>query len=107
MKAHLNTLASENYDIEVGQISGTSDEVSITVKIRYKGAVSSDRKLLEAYANIHGLDLEKNSVVQGAGCCKLIGFKPRNTKIPWIVENVNGKTYKIATSAVSLHLKAA
>ena len=61
--------------------------------------------LLESYAQMHGLDLNKVGLIRGVGQCKLVTYKPRNPKLPWIVENDKGKRYKLDTATTVAHFK--
>ncbi|WGK63549.1 hypothetical protein QAO71_17420 (plasmid) [Halopseudomonas sp. SMJS2] len=87
-------------------MSGTPQELTFTIKVLPKGAKSSEQVLLESYAGMHGLDLTKSSQIQGVGTCKLVAYKPRSTKLPWIVENEKGKRYKLETVTVLSYFKA-
>lgn len=106
LSAHLETLQAEDFDVGNIALSGTPQELTFTIKVIPKGAKSSEQVLLESYAKMHGLDLNKTGHLGGVGHCKLVAYKPRNTKMPWIVENDKGKRYKLTTETALLQFKA-
>ncbi len=82
LKDHLQNFPSGDFDLETGKVTGTPQELTITVKIRHKGTKSSDQLLLETYADVYSLDLEKSAQIRGVGSCKLVGYRPQNPKLP-------------------------
>lgn len=76
-----------NLEIEVGNMKFSEAEVEIKVKAKVKGAKSRADSQLEMYAKMFGLKIENN---KGD---RLVEFKSRNTKYPFIFER-GGKRYK-------------
>lgn len=106
LSAHLNSLSSQDFDMSTISMSGTAQELTFTIKVLPKGGKSSEQVLLESYARMHRLDLNKNALIRGVGQCKLVAYKPRNTKLPWIVENEKGKMYKLETADALSYFQA-
>ena len=65
----------------------TETEVDIKVKATIKGKRTRSEEGLRVFANLYGLKMEN------AAGDRLVGFKERNRKYPFIFER-NGKQYK-------------
>ena len=96
-KATLKALRSEmqavldkfgaNLQFEVGNMRFSEAEVDIKVKAVIKGKRTRSDSELEAFANLYNLKMTN------AAGDRLVGFKARNRKYPFIFER-NGQQYK-------------
>lgn len=90
MEAVLNKYgAKANLDIEVGNMSFSDTEVDIKVKAKVKGATTKADEVLEMAMKAHGL----TKMVSAQGD-RLVSFKPRSPKFPYIYQAKDGKQYK-------------
>lgn len=77
-----------NLDISVGNMRFSDAEVEIKVTAKVKGAKTMTDKLLESEAKRLGLKMKNR-----AGD-RLVEYKPRNWKFPFVYVAANGKRYK-------------
>ena len=77
-----------NLDIAVGNMRFSDAEVEIKVTAKVKGAKTMTDKLLESEAKRLGLKMKNR-----AGD-RLVEYKPRNWKMPFVYVAANGKRYK-------------
>ena len=76
-----------NLQFEVGNMRFSEAEVDIKVKAVIKGKRTRSDSQLEAMVKLHGLKIENSNGD------RLVEFKARNTKYPFIFER-KGKSYK-------------
>ena len=87
----------EQFNVTVGNASFNDDEATFKLNIRVKGAKSQSEKDLELYSNMHNLDLEKVSELDGK-TFKLSGFRRKARSKPYLIKQVGtDKEYIITT----------
>ncbi len=104
----IRKLINENLDLEdkgfkFELLNATYDDNQITFKLRVQSenAISPNEaelnKALRWRKSLGKKDLSKETIATISGAeCKLVGFRPKARKQPFIIENVtNGKQYVI------------
>lgn len=87
----------EQFNVTVGNASFNDDEATFKLNIRVKGSKSQSEKDLELYSNMHNLDLEKVSELDGK-TFKLSGFRRKARSKPYLIKQVGtDKEYIITT----------
>ena len=87
----------EQFNVTVGNASFNDDEATFKLNIRVKGAKSQSEKDLELYSNLHNLDLDKVSELDGK-TFKLSGFRRKARSKPYLIKQVGtDKEYIITT----------
>lgn len=84
-----------NVEIEVDRMSYTSTEVKITLNAKIEGATTRSDSLLNMYAEMHDLVLEKNGR-------RLVEYQQRKYKMPFIYIDTDGKRYKTDLNGAKL-----
>ena len=86
-----------NFIVTVGNASFNDDEVTFKLNLKVKGAKSQSEKDLELYSNLHNLDLDKVSELDGK-TFKLSGFRRKARSKPYLIKQVcTDKEYIITT----------
>ena len=94
--------------IDRGNASFTGNNFSLKIKV---AAISEDGDVLtkeaqdyDLYADAHDLP-KRNTVLNVHGRrLKMVGFKPRSTKFPVLVEDLDAeKTYKYAVDTIKIY----
>jgi len=88
MNAALAEAGFEGLSFEVGNAKYEQAEANFQVKVKIEGLETVSDKMLEAEVRRLGLVMEKEGR-------KLIDYKPRNHKYPFIMED-GGKRYKLS-----------
>ena len=87
----------EQFNVTVGNASFNDDEATFKLNIREKSSKSQSEKDLELYSNMHNLDLEKVSELDGK-TFKLSGFRRKARSKPYLIKQVGtDKEYIITT----------
>ena len=95
LNAVLNSNGIDGYTFEIGNCSYDGGEATFKLKVLIKGAKSQADIQFEQMAKLSDFDTDKISSLQSMAV-KLVGFKPRSTKRPWIIQDVsNNKQYVI------------
>ena len=82
----------DGYQLELGNATSNSVEVTFKLLVREQGAKSREERDLETMARLSDLDATKI----GNGKYTLIGYKSRARKNPWIVKDMrSGGEYVI------------
>lgn len=91
----IQSILDENTDklsgFQITQAGGTfgQGEFKMKLNIKMEGAKSQEEFMLEKYAVLHGLDINK----RGSEGERLVGFKPRARKRPYVYKAMDGKRY--------------
>ena len=90
-------------DIKGGNWSFTNDTVSMKFEGRVEGGMSAEMLAIEMYSEMEtGTEIKYGDELDfGAriGNAKVVGYKTRSRKYPFIIENNNGR-YKIGVDTV-------
>ena len=85
----------DGYTFEVGNCSYSGGEATFKLKVLIKGGKSVEEQDLEQMARLDALDTDKTATIGGKPC-KLVGYKAKARKLPWIIENLtDGSRYVI------------
>lgn len=76
-----------NVEMSVGNITFSPGDAKITINAKIPGVKSQTEELIESYAKIHGLVLQKNGR-------RLVEYHPRKYKMPFIYVDTDGKRYQ-------------
>ena len=87
-KAVQDNPALEGYTVEVQNGTFNDSEITFKVMMRQEGAKSAALKDAEMMAELNGFKMEN------AKGDKIVAFKSRSPKFPWIVEKATGGRYK-------------
>ena len=79
---------------KIGKMTFSDGEVGMSLTSNIIGLPSKQDQDLIRYSKLHNFNIDEEKVLPGLGLCKLIAFKSRNTKKPWIVSCQTGN-YKI------------
>jgi hypothetical protein len=86
--------------IKAGNFSYSSNTVSMKLEGTIDGKLTRDQQAIETYSKLlTGRELKYGSVV---GAYKVVAFKTRSSKLPWIVENAKGE-YKVSTEQLNIY----
>ena len=87
MQAALDKVGVTDFELEVGNMRYTTDEVTVTVQGKLKGVTTQTDRLFEQKVAEYGLKLvgEKGK--------RLTGYKPSRYKYPFSYETVRGARY--------------
>ena len=97
MQAVLEKYGSKaNVSFEVGNMRFSDSEVDIKVKAKVKGAKTQTDALLEMVAKKEGLKMTNS---KGD---RLVAFKSRSPKYPFVYESRDGKRYKTTTAQAKM-----
>ena len=88
------------YDVAIGNGSFNDDEVTFKLNVKVKGSKSQSEKDLELYGNMHNLDLEKVSELDGK-TFKLSGFRRKARSKPYLIKQVGTDKEYIITTEVA------
>jgi hypothetical protein len=84
-----------DYTFELGNCSYSGGEATFKLKVLIKGGKSIEEQDLEQMARLDDLDTDKTATIGGKPC-KLVGYKAKARKLPWIIENLtDGSRYVI------------
>lgn len=84
-----------DYTFELGNCSYSGGEATFKLKVLIKGGKSVEEQDLEQMARLDALDPDKTATIGGKPC-KLVGYKAKARKLPWIIENLtDGSRYVI------------
>ena len=84
-----------DYTFEVGNCSYSGGEATFKLKVLIKGGKSVEEQDLEQMARLDALDTDKTATIGGKPC-KLVGYKAKARKLPWVIENLtDGSRYVI------------
>jgi hypothetical protein len=84
-----------DYTFELGNCSYSGGEATFKLKVLIKGGKSIEEQDLEQMARLDALDTDKTATIGGKPC-KLVGYKAKARKLPWIIENLtDGSRYVI------------
>ena len=89
-----------NFIVTVGNASFNDDEVTFKLNLKVKGSKSQSEKDLELYSNMHNLDLEKVSELDGK-TFKLSGFRRKARSKPYLIKQVGTDKEYIITTEVA------
>jgi len=90
------------HNLDISILSGRYDGEMVGYKIEFKiaGTESVDMKTARVFM---GEDINETADVKDIGECRIVGFKPRSTKYPWIILRPDGKKYKWTDDSVQRH----
>ena len=84
-----------DYTFELGNCSYSGGEATFKLKVLIKGGKSIEEQDLEQMARLSAFDTDKTATIGGKPC-KLVGYKAKARKLPWIIENLtDGSRYVI------------
>jgi hypothetical protein len=84
-----------DYTFEVGNCSYSGGEATFKLKVLIKGGKSVEEQDLEQMARLSAFDTDKTATIGGKPC-KLVGYKAKARKLPWVIENLtDGSRYVI------------
>jgi len=84
-----------DYTFELGNCSYSGGEATFKLKVLIKGGKSIEEQDLEQMARLDALDTDKTATIGGKPC-KLVGYKAKARKLPWIIEKLtDGSRYAI------------
>jgi len=84
-----------DYTFELGNCSYSGGEATFKLKVLIKGGKSVEEQDLEQMARLDALDTDKTATIGGKPC-KLVGYKAKARKLPWIIEKLtDGSRYVI------------
>jgi len=84
-----------DYTFEIGNCSYSGGEATFKLKVLIKGGKSIEEQDLEQMARLDALDTDKIAKIGGKPC-KLVGYKAKARKRPWIIESLtDGSRYVI------------
>jgi len=84
-----------DYTFELGNCSYSGGEATFKLKVLIKGGKSIEEQDLEQMARLDALDTDKTATIGGKPC-KLVGYKAKARKLPWVIENLtDGSRYVI------------
>ena len=90
----------EQFNVTVGNASFNDDEANFKLNIRVKGAKSQSEKDLELYGNMHNLDLDKVSELDGK-TFQLSGFRRKARSKPYLIKQLGTDKEYIITTEVA------
>ena len=89
---------SSGVEVSMGGIKYTSNTLSFKADVKVVGSKSKDAQTLELFTKFKENDIIR---IDRLGEVKLVGYKTKNRKYPFIVETVHtGKRYKLSDSQV-------
>lgn len=95
MQKALDEANIEGISITVGNCSYLDGEATFKVKALLEGGKSKEEQDLEQMARLDALDTDKTATIGGKPC-KLVGYKAKARKLPWIIEKLtDGSRYVI------------
>jgi hypothetical protein len=95
LDAILKSNGIDGYTFEVGNCSYSGGEATFKLKVLIEGGKSIEEQDLEQMARLDALDTDKTATIGGKPC-KLVGYKAKARKLPWIIENLtDGSRYVI------------
>ena len=84
-----------DYTFELGNCSYSGGEATFKLKVLIKGGKSIEEQDLEQMARLSAFDTDKTATIGGKPC-KLVGYKAKAHKRPWIIESLtDGSRYVI------------
>jgi hypothetical protein len=89
--------------IKSGNISYETNSCTIQVKAQIKGSLTRNQQSISMHASLLGLsDIKYGSVLhsQQRGALKLVDYKPRSPKYPWVAELTNGSRIKMTDAGL-------
>jgi len=91
LQAVLDANGVNGYELDLGNARFSDTECTFKLVAKVTGSKSQAESALDLYARLDGID-PKYVTARGD---KLIEYKSRNTKYPYIFENKAGSRYKI------------
>ncbi len=85
-------------EIKLGKIKYSSNTISLAIEGKIVGSQSIEAQKLELFTKF-----KENDIIRLAnlGECKVVGFKSKNRKYPYIVETLHtAKRYKLSESQI-------
>lgn len=92
--------ADANLDFEVGNMRFSDAEVEIKVKAKVSGAKTQSDAILETRAKALGIKIENKNGD------RLIEYRSRNWKMPFIYESANGRRFKCDEATAKIKFSA-
>lgn len=90
-------------EFTLGKIKYSSNTVTLTVEGKIVGTQSSEAKMLEVFTKFKENDIIRLAAL---GECKVVGFKSKNKKYPYIVETLHtAKRYKLSESQIDARVQ--
>jgi hypothetical protein len=93
--------------IESKNFSYSANEVSMKLEANINGAMTKEMSAVELYSEMEfGIKLECGHTFDcgNLGEVKLVAYKTRSRKYPWVVEKTNGSRYKLSTTQLRGHI---
>ena len=97
LQTELNTLGARlGLNISAGNISYEQNACTIQVKAKINGKLTRNQQSISMHASLLGLNnLKYGSILKSrSGRVRLVDYKPRSPKYPWILELQNGNQIK-------------
>jgi len=97
LQTELNALGARlGLNISAGNISYEQNACTIQVKAKINGKLTRNQQSISMHASLLGLNnLKYGSILKSrSGRVRLVDYKPRSPKYPWILELQNGNRIK-------------
>ena len=97
LQTELNALGARlGLNISAGNISYEQNACTIQVKAKINGKLTRNQQSISMHASLLGLNnLKYGSILKSrSGRVRLVDYKPRSPKYPWILELQNGNQIK-------------
>lgn len=92
-------------EVKPGNITFSEGTCSLKLEFQVKGKMSIEETTAIQYAEMLGLDPSKRPDIPNIGVSRLVKFNSRSTEWPWLVENTEGKQYKLKQAGAERHFK--
>ena len=100
--ASSQALKDMGFNLRIGTMRYTQDQITFKTEVRGAGEPSKEMLDLFRYAKIRGYDKTMDLEKTGKDGERLVGYKPRSAKYPFVIQKSNGKQYKITERYASV-----
>jgi hypothetical protein len=90
-----------------GNISFGEGSCTLKVEFSVKGKMSSEESMAIQYATMFGYDPSLRPNIPRIGVSRLVKHSSRSAEFPWVIENAEGKRYKLRIADVERYFKKA
>lgn len=94
-------------EVKPGNISFTEGSCILKVEFSVKGKMGTEEKMAIQYAQMFGLDPSLRPDIPRIGVSRLVKHASRSTEFPWVIENTEGKRYKLRGTDAERYFKKA
>ena len=95
-------LKKMNFKLKIGTMRYSEAEISFRIEASDNDAPSKQMLDLCRYAKVRGYDKTMDLEKTGKDGERLVGYKPRSSKYPFVIQKSNGKQYKITERYASV-----